>query len=50
MMQTIENKPIASLYGEAIKAQDGNITVPTGPGLGLEPNPDVIKDYCDKET
>ena len=40
----------ASLYGETIKAQDGNITVPTGPGLGLDPNPDVIKDYCDKET
>ena len=40
----------ASLYGDAIKAQDGNITVPTGVGLGLDPDPNVIKDYCDKDV
>ena len=39
----------ASLYGDAIKAQDGNIAVPTGVGLGLDPDPNVIKDYCDKD-
>ena len=40
----------ASLYGEAIVAKDGNITVPTGPGLGLDPDPEVIKDYSDKDA
>ena len=39
----------ASLYGDAIVAKDGNITVPTGPGLGLEPDPDVIRDYTAKD-
>jgi L-alanine-DL-glutamate epimerase-like enolase superfamily enzyme len=39
----------ASLYGDAIVAKDGNITVPTGPGLGLEPDLDVIKDYAAKD-
>jgi L-alanine-DL-glutamate epimerase-like enolase superfamily enzyme len=35
----------AQLYGEAIIPQNGRIKVPQGPGLGLEPNPDVIRDY-----
>jgi L-alanine-DL-glutamate epimerase-like enolase superfamily enzyme len=39
----------ASLYGDAIVAKNGNITVPTGPGLGLEPDKDVIKDYAVKD-
>ncbi|MBC8239618.1 MAG: mandelate racemase/muconate lactonizing enzyme family protein [Alphaproteobacteria bacterium] len=39
----------ASLYGDAIVAKDGNITVPTGPGLGLEPDMDVIRDYAAKD-
>ncbi|MDP6341986.1 MAG: mandelate racemase/muconate lactonizing enzyme family protein [Alphaproteobacteria bacterium] len=39
----------ASLYGEAIVARDGAIAVPDGPGLGLEPDPDVIRDYAAKE-
>jgi D-galactarolactone cycloisomerase len=39
----------ASLYGDAIVAKDGNITVPTGPGLGLEPDLDVIRDYAAKD-
>ncbi len=40
----------ASLYGDAIVPTNGNITVPTGPGLGLDPDPDVIKDYGDKDA
>lgn len=35
----------AQLYGEAIIPRDGIIPVPQGPGLGLEPNPDVIRRY-----
>jgi len=35
----------AQLYGDAIIPKDGRIGVPQGPGLGLEPNPDVIRDY-----
>ncbi len=33
----------ASLYGNAIVAKDGNITVPTGPGLGLDPDLEVTR-------
>ncbi|TMJ26462.1 MAG: mandelate racemase/muconate lactonizing enzyme family protein [Alphaproteobacteria bacterium] len=35
----------ASLYGEAIDPVNGAFTVPAGPGLGREPDPDVIKTY-----
>jgi len=35
----------AQLYGDAIIPKDGRIGVPQGPGLGLEPDPDVIRDY-----
>lgn len=35
----------AQLYGDAIIPRNGRISVPQGPGLGLEPNPDVIRDY-----
>jgi L-alanine-DL-glutamate epimerase-like enolase superfamily enzyme len=35
----------AQLYGDAIIPKQGRLTVPQGPGLGLEPNPDVIRDY-----
>jgi L-alanine-DL-glutamate epimerase-like enolase superfamily enzyme len=33
------------LYGNAIVPQDGSIAVPQGPGLGLEPDPEVIRRY-----
>jgi L-alanine-DL-glutamate epimerase-like enolase superfamily enzyme len=33
------------LYGDAIVPKEGRLAVPQGPGLGLEPNPDVIRDY-----
>jgi L-alanine-DL-glutamate epimerase-like enolase superfamily enzyme len=35
----------ASLYGDLIDAVDGNFRVPDGPGLGVEPDVDVIKSY-----
>jgi L-alanine-DL-glutamate epimerase-like enolase superfamily enzyme len=35
----------AQLYGDAIVPRDGRIAVPQGPGLGIEPNPDVLRDY-----
>ncbi len=35
----------ASLYGEATLPADGMLAVPEGPGLGLEPDPDVLRDY-----
>jgi len=38
----------ASLYGDAILPRDGMMAVPTGPGLGMDPDADVIKDYAAK--
>jgi L-alanine-DL-glutamate epimerase-like enolase superfamily enzyme len=35
----------ACLYGSAIAPQAGKFHVPQGPGLGAEPNPEVIKEY-----
>ena len=35
----------AQLYGDAIIPKNGAIAVPQGPGLGIEPNRDVIRDY-----
>ncbi|HEX7913068.1 MAG TPA: mandelate racemase/muconate lactonizing enzyme family protein [Paraburkholderia sp.] len=35
----------AQLYGDAIIPRNGRIGVPQGPGLGIEPNQDVIRDY-----
>jgi D-galactarolactone cycloisomerase len=35
----------ASLYGKLIDPVAGAFTVPDGPGLGCEPDPDVIKTY-----
>ncbi|MDH3716084.1 MAG: mandelate racemase/muconate lactonizing enzyme family protein, partial [Gammaproteobacteria bacterium] len=36
----------ATPYGEATAARDGVLQVPQGPGLGLDPDPDVLKDYA----
>jgi D-galactarolactone cycloisomerase len=36
----------ASLYGELIDAVNGAFAVPQGPGLGRDPDPDVIKTYA----
>ena len=35
----------ASLYGELINPVNGAFAVPQGPGLGRDPDPDVIKTY-----
>lgn len=35
----------ASVYGDALIPQAGRISVPQGPGLGLDPDPDVISAY-----
>nr|WP_314642901.1 enolase C-terminal domain-like protein [uncultured Pseudomonas sp.] len=35
----------AQLYGDAIIPRNGRIDVPQGPGLGIEPDQDVIRDY-----
>jgi L-alanine-DL-glutamate epimerase-like enolase superfamily enzyme len=35
----------AQLYGDAVIPKDGAMPVPQGPGLGLEPRPEVIRDY-----
>jgi len=35
----------ASLYGDVIDPVDGFFSIPDGPGLGREPDPDVLRDY-----
>ena len=36
----------ATLYPEFFSpVEGGQFRIPTGPGLGAEPNPDVIRDY-----
>lgn len=37
----------ANLYGTAYDPVDGRIAVPDGPGLGMDPDPDVIENYRD---
>ncbi|MGY4418196.1 L-alanine-DL-glutamate epimerase-like enolase superfamily enzyme [Bradyrhizobium sp. JR6.1] len=34
-----------TIYGDLLKTRDGRIAVPQGPGLGLNPDPAVIKTY-----
>jgi L-alanine-DL-glutamate epimerase-like enolase superfamily enzyme len=35
----------AKIYGGKLSPQAGRISVPQGPGLGIDPDPDVIKTY-----
>jgi len=35
----------ASFYGDATRAVDGHMQVPDAPGLGLDPDPDVIREH-----
>ncbi len=35
----------ASPYGDALTPKEGRIPVPQGPGLGIDPDPDVISTY-----
>jgi L-alanine-DL-glutamate epimerase-like enolase superfamily enzyme len=36
----------ASLYGDLVTPVKGSFAVPTGPGLGRDPDPDVLKTYA----
>jgi L-alanine-DL-glutamate epimerase-like enolase superfamily enzyme len=38
----------ARVYGDALTPRNGRIRVPQGPGLGLDPDPDVIQTYLVK--
>jgi L-alanine-DL-glutamate epimerase-like enolase superfamily enzyme len=35
----------AHIFGDALNAEAGRVTVPQGPGLGIDPDPDVIRAY-----
>jgi L-alanine-DL-glutamate epimerase-like enolase superfamily enzyme len=35
----------AKIYGDALTPEQGRIKVPQGPGLGIEPDPEVIRAY-----
>jgi len=35
----------ATIYGSALSPKLGRISVPKGPGLGIDPDPDVVKAY-----
>ncbi len=35
----------AQIYGGALTTKDGRVQVPQGPGLGIDPDPDVIHTY-----
>jgi L-alanine-DL-glutamate epimerase-like enolase superfamily enzyme len=35
----------ASVYGDTLIVKNGRVSVPQGPGLGIDPDPDVIRAY-----
>ncbi|MGY8635213.1 mandelate racemase/muconate lactonizing enzyme family protein [Bradyrhizobium sp. 14AA] len=35
----------ATIYGAALEPKRGRVAVPRGPGLGLDPDPDVVRKY-----
>ena len=35
----------ATIYGDVLNTHGGRISVPQGPGLGIDPDPDVIRAY-----
>jgi D-galactarolactone cycloisomerase len=37
--------PDATLYGSALQPRSGELALPRGPGLGADPDPDVIRRY-----
>ena len=37
--------PEATLYGDALTPKRGELVVPPGPGLGLDPDPEVLRRY-----
>jgi L-alanine-DL-glutamate epimerase-like enolase superfamily enzyme len=40
----------ATIYGDAFSPKGGRISVPQGSGLGIDPDPDVIRIYRWKQT
>jgi L-alanine-DL-glutamate epimerase-like enolase superfamily enzyme len=38
----------ASLYGDLVRTRDGDFLVPEGPGLGADPDMDVVREYSVK--
>ena len=36
---------VAHIYGDAVRPQNGRIQVPQGPGLGVDPDPEVIRAF-----
>jgi len=34
------------VYGTALRPADGRIAVPRGPGLGIDPDPDVLRAFA----
>jgi L-alanine-DL-glutamate epimerase-like enolase superfamily enzyme len=40
----------ATLYGDALAPTDGRVFVPQGPGLGMDPDPDVVSAYRSQTT
>ena len=45
MIERFYLTPEASLYGEWIDPTEGTFAIPEGPGLGVLPDPDVIREY-----
>ena len=39
-------RPQAQIYADLPLPRKGRITVPTSPGLGIDPDPDVLRQYC----
>jgi L-alanine-DL-glutamate epimerase-like enolase superfamily enzyme len=39
----------ATILGDALSTRDGRVLVPQGPGLGIDPDPDVIRAYLLKD-
>ena len=37
--------PEATLYGEVLSAKRGGLPIPSGAGLGADPDPDVLRRY-----
>ena len=48
MVERFYCTPEASIVGDLIDVRNGAFRVPDGPGLGRDPDPDVLRDYSDK--
>jgi L-alanine-DL-glutamate epimerase-like enolase superfamily enzyme len=43
-------KPEVSVFKEPLQFKDGGLELPTGPGLGLEIDPIILKDYSTERS